>query len=389
MWKPEPIVEWLITEGRLLRAPADLTLALCERLTAAGAPLWRVRFAPQLANPLLRAWGVVWRRDEGRAREYQVEHGLEQTGAYLGSPFQHVIERREPFRRRLIDLEAGTDHQALHDVAADGGTDFLALPMLFNNGSAQGISFATDRPSGFHDHDVAGLKSLTAYLTPVIEALAASRSTASLLRTYLGKDPAAAVLGGAVKRGDVRTVEAVVLMADLRGFTAKSLTWQTDDLLSGLAAYFEAVCDAVAAHGGDVLKFVGDGLLAIFPVADGTDPAAASRAGLAAARQAREALEEVNRSRQADGQESLKFVASLHRGALTYGNIGGRDRLDFTVIGPAVNVASRLQALCKQLDVFGLASASVATLADEPLTFRDEHLLPGVSTPVPVFEIGA
>ncbi len=387
MWDPNPVIDWLVAEGRMIRAPADLTQGLCERLIAEGAPLWRLRFAPQLANPLLRAWGMVWRRDGGPATEYMVEHAMLHSAAFVGSPFQYTIEHRRPFRRRLVDLDPERDHAALHDVAADGGTDFLALPMLFHSGRPQPISFATDRPSGFVDHDIAGFQRVTDHLAPVIEVLSAVRSKASLLRTYLGTGPAEAVMAGAVKRGDVRTLEAVVLVTDLRGFTAKSLAWPAERLLRALSAYFEAVCDAVAAHGGDVLKFIGDGVLAIFPVEDGADPQGPSRAALAAARQARAAVEQRNRSQEAVGLDRLDFVAALHRGALTYGNVGGSDRLDFTVMGSAVNVASRLEALSKRLGVFGLASADVAAAADPPLTPCGAHELPGLPDPVAVFEI--
>ena len=387
MWSPDPVIEWLIAEGRMIRAPAELTQGVCERLVAEGAPLWRLRFAPQLANPLLRAWGMVWRRDDGPAREYFVEHAMLLNAAFVGSPFQYTIEHRQPFRRRLVDLDPERDHMALHDVAADGGTDFLALPMLFHSGRPQPISFATDRPSGFDDHDIAGFRRVTDHLVPVIEVMSAVRSQTSLLRTYRGSVPAEAVMAGAVQRGDVRTLEAVVLVTDLRGFTAKSLAWPAERLMQALSAYFEAVCDAVSAHGGDVLKFVGDGVLAIFPVGDDEDPQGPSRAALAAVRQAHAALDQINQRRQAEALERLDFVAALHRGALTYGNIGGADRLDFTVMGSAVNVASRLEGLSKHLGVFGLASAAVAAAADPPLASRGEHTLPGLPAPVQVFEI--
>lgn len=386
-WDPDPTLDWLMTSGRLLKGPADLADGLCDRLVEAGAPLWRLRFAPRLANPLLRAWGVVWRRDEGRAREYTVEHGVDLTDVYVGSPFQYVIDNRRPFRRRLTDLDRAVDHMALHDVAEAGGTDFLALPLVFYDGLAQGISVATDRASGFSDSDIAAFERVSRYLTPVIEVMAAARSTGSLLKTYLGADPAAAVLGGAVRRGDVRTMEAVVLMADLRGFTAKSLAWRADDLLRALSAYFEVLCDAVAEANGDVLKFIGDGVLAIFPVDGPNGSDAASRAALTACAKAREHMHAVNSNRKQAGQEPLDFVVSLHRGPVTYGNIGGADRLDFTVIGPAVNVASRLQGLCKSLGVFGLTTGSVAQHAPLHLPSRGRHDLPGIPDPVPIYEI--
>lgn len=387
-WSPDAVIVWLIEDGRLIKTAAGLARALGERLLAEGAPVWRIRFAPHTANPLLSAWGVVWRRGDAEATEYQVPHGTERSPMFVGSPFQYVIEHRRPLRRRLVDLNPATDHEALHDVARAGGTDFLALPLVFSDGSSQGISLVTDSPSGFDDHDIAGLTRVIAYLTPVVEILARERSTASLLRTYLGRGPSAAVLAGAVMRGDAVTMEAAVLVTDLRGFTAKSQAWTADALLQALDAYFEAICDAAEAHGGDVLKFMGDGVLAIFPVSADVGPAASARNALAATRQAHATLAETNRTRAADGFEPLSFVAGLHIGALTYGNIGGRDRLDFTVIGPSVNVASRLQDLCKKLDAFGLTTEAVADLVGEPLAARGRHTLRSVAGQTPVFEFG-
>jgi len=276
------------------------------------------------------------------------------TAAYFGSPFEHVIGTRTSFRRRLVDLDRDRDHPVLHEMQALGGTDYVALPLEYGDGSVQGLGLVADG-AGFSERDLALIERLRQPLAAALEPTAMRRSTASLLRTYLGDGPAGAVLAGSIRRGDRRRIEAAILLADLRGFTALSERLAEAALFGALDRYFEAVVAGVHAAGGDVLKFLGDGVLAIFPVAACGDPAAACRAALSAVEHARDALA----GPPADGSP-LAFTAALHVGEVVYGNIGSPDRLDFTVLGPAVNLVSRLEGLAKQLERPVLCSAAFA-----------------------------
>jgi adenylate cyclase len=373
------IARWLIAEARLSLAPLELIDRFCRQLVDFGVPLWRLRAGQRLANPLASAWGVIWTRDGSDTYEYVVARSTLSTGAYYGSPFQHVVERRQTFRRRLLDLDPERDHEVLHEMAAAGGTDYLAVPLEYGDGSVQGLSLVSDGRDGFADSHLELIERLRQPLAAALEPTAMRRSSASLLRTFLGDGPADAVLAGAIKRGDRRHIDAAILFCDLRGFTTMSERLDEAELFAALDRYFEAVVEAVRGGGGDVLKFLGDGVLAIFPVeASRTD---ACRAALEAVAEARERLAA---AAAADGTP-LAFIATLHVGRVVYGNIGSPDRLDFTVLGPAVNLVSRLEGLAKELDRPLLCSAAFAAALDAPLASIGRFALKGVTEPEEVF----
>jgi adenylate cyclase len=384
----DPIAEWLIGEGRLIGQPRPLIEGFCRRLLAAGVPLWRLRAGQRLANPLLSAWGVVWTRDGSGDEEYVITRDTLGTGAYFGSPFQYVVERRRSFRRRLIGLDPERDHSVLHEMAAAGGSDYLAMPLEYGDGSVQGLAVVSDRARGFDDDDLGRLEALRQPLAAALEPMAMRRSSASLLRTYLGTGPAGAVLAGAIRRGELRQIDAVILMTDLRGFTDKAERWDDEALLAALDGYFELIVEAVVAAGGDVLKFVGDGILAIFPIEDQA-VRQRCRAAVDAALQARRALLPLNRARQGAGLEALDFGTALHLGRVTYGNIGSRERLDFTVIGRAVNLASRIQDLCKTLGEPVLCTGEVARCIHPRPAGVGRHPIRGLATPIELFALRA
>ncbi len=285
------IARWLIADARLSLDPVGLIEAFCEQLTERGVPLGRLRAGQRLANPLASAWGVIWTRGAG-AREYLVARTMLSTDAFFGSPFQFVVERRATFRRRLQGLDPERDHQVLHEMAAAGGTDYLAVPLEYGDGSVQALSLVSDGEDGFADWHLELIEDLRQPLAAALEPTAMRRSSASLLRTFLGEGPADAVLAGAIRRGDRRHIEAAILFADLRGFTTMSERLGEAELFRALDRYFEAVVEAVRGKGGDVLKFLGDGILAIFPVEAAGSRTAACRAALAAVDDARKALAE-------------------------------------------------------------------------------------------------
>jgi adenylate cyclase len=271
------------------------------------------------------------------------------------------------------------DHQVLHEMAAAGGTDYLAVPLEYGDGSVQGVSLVSDGKDGFADSHLELIERLRQPLAAALEPTAMRRSSASLLRTFLGDGPADAVLAGAIKRGDRRHIDAAILFCDLRGFTVMSERLHEADLFAALDRYFEAVVEAVRSGGGDVLKFLGDGVLAIFPV--GASRTDCCRAAIEAVAEARERLAG---AAAADGTP-LAFIATLHVGQVVYGNIGSPDRLDFTMLGPAVNLVSRLEGLAKELDRPLLCSAAFAAALDAPLASLGHFALKGVTEPEEVF----
>jgi adenylate cyclase len=375
------IARWLIADARLSLPPLELIDRFCRDLVGLGVPLWRLRAGQRLANPLASAWGVIWTRDGSGTHEYVVPRTMLATGAYYGSPFQYVIERRQSFRRRLLDLDPKRDHEVLHEMAAAGGTDYLAVPLEYGDGSVQGLSLVSDGAAGFAERDIALVEHLRQPLAAALEPTAMRRSSASLLRTFLGDGPADAVLAGAIRRGDRRHIEAAILFSDLRGFTAMSERLDEAALFAALDGYFEVVVESVRSEGGDVLKFLGDGVLAIFPVDAAGSRTAACGAALEAIGHARRRLAGTT---AADGTP-LAFTATLHVGQVVYGNIGSPDRLDFTVLGPAVNLVSRLEGLAKEQRQPLLCSAAFAAAVTAPLVSLGHFSLRGVADPQEVF----
>ncbi|WP_395677669.1 adenylate/guanylate cyclase domain-containing protein [Inquilinus sp.] len=373
------VAAWLVAEGRLLADPVALVDGFCRRLIAAGLPLQRVRIGQSITHPLLTAWGVVWTTAKG-GEDFVIDRKVLATSAFLGSPYEAVLTSRQPLRRSLAGL-GPDDHTIFHELAEAGGTDYVAVPIIYGNATVQVASFVTDRPGGFTEAEVALLERLRHPLAAAMEPTAMRRSAASLLRTYLGVGPADRVAEGAIRRGDIVAVDAAILFVDMRGFTALSERLTSAAVLAVLDRYFETVAQAIVDRGGDVLKFLGDGVLAIFPVEQAGSAAAACDAAVGAVRAIRRGL--------AAGAEPVAVATALHLGPVLYGNIGSPDRLDFTVLGPAVNLTSRLEGLAKQLerptvcsDTFRQAWGGSA----EPL---GAHPIRGLADSQPVFAIAA
>jgi adenylate cyclase len=343
------LASWLAGPARVGLTPVEIVAQTCERLVHAGIPLWRVRLGQRLANPLIGAWGIIWVRGSG-AKEYTVPRGMLATNSYTGSPFEHVVKTRTRFRRSLRHLDLVQDHPVLFELAAAGSTDYLALPYIYGDGSVQGAAFTTDAVGGFGPEDIAFIEELSPFLAAALEPAAMRRSTESLLQTYLGDGPARRIAAGAIRRGDQVEIEAAVLLTDLRGYTALAEQQSPDQLLERLDQYLEVIVEAVRAEHGDVLKFIGDGVLSIFPVEAGGQEEASARA--------RRALESAL-IKAADIRD-LHFVGCLHIGPVTYGNIGSADRLDFTVVGPTVNLISRLEAVAKSMKQIAVCSREMA-----------------------------
>ncbi len=379
--------EWLIGPGRLSGDGVAIGEGYARRLVAAGVPLSRARFGQRLANPLLSAWGVIWTPRE--TTEYTVTRATLETGSWEGSPFQQVLADRSMLHKSLVGLDPEKDHGTYHELAAAGGTDFFAMVLEYGDGSAQACSFVTADPGGFTQAHLALIADTRHALAAAFEPVAMRRSSESLLRTYLGDGPAKSVIEGTIRRGEHRALDAAVMFSDLRGFTAKSESWGETALLRALDGYFEAVVRSVHAHGGDVLKFIGDGVLAIFPVDRSDGHPDRCRDALAAAAAAIAAIEGLNAERRRDGLEALAIGIGIHLGAVTFGNIGSPERLDFTVIAPTVNVASRVQDLCKPLGESVLVTAAVAERVGAAVRPLGVHPVKGLGAPIEVFGLRA
>ncbi|MEM8951690.1 MAG: adenylate/guanylate cyclase domain-containing protein [Pseudomonadota bacterium] len=357
---------------------------LCQSLIGLGLPLWRDVMQFPMLHPLYLGHTLYWWRDQGVSIMPR-PHGFEESAEFLESPYKASLDRDGPLRVHLMDLD-DPGLPLLRELKAKGGTDFINALIPAHGMITPGVSWTSDAPGGFTENDIALLTSLTSFLGPPFALRAERRTVRIMLETYLGAGPGKEVLGGAVQHGDTRKIEAVILQTDLRGFNAKSLAWPPSDLLAELDAYFEAVVDAVHYRGGDVLKFIGDGVLAVFPVDVEVTAPTAARNAMVAIQRAFADLDESNRKLRARwGGEPLTMAASLDIGSVVYGNIGGRSCLDFTVIGPAVNRGSRILDHAKNVGRPVVVSAAINDLLGDGLQPLGTHQLDGLNEATALF----
>jgi adenylate cyclase len=291
----------------------------------------------------------------------RIDYDIRERSEYIDSPaseiYQGAAEVRESLER---DPMLGRKHAIYDEMRAKGLTDYVAWPLHHTLGKRHMVTFATDRPGGFDDAHIAALLKLLPLLALVSEIRMKNRLARTLLETYVGLHAGELILAGATRRGSGTTVRAAIMICDLRDFTRISDNWPRDDVIHLLNDYFDAVSEPIARHGGEILKFMGDGLLAIFPL---SEPSACANL-LRAVAEARQAMVTLNEKNSEIRRAPLNYGIGVHVGDVMYGNIGSRTRLDFTVIGPAVNMASRLESLTKQLGKTVLLSRAFADLVE-------------------------
>ena len=382
------VAAWLASEARSLESPAPLLDGLCQRLRAQGVPLARASIVLFTLHPLLHGRSFRWRAGQRVSTDVH-PHGLQHLPGFALSPFKALLDGAPGFHRRLDAPPAPDDFPLYAELRADGLTDYLALPVCFSDGARHAVSWATSEPGGFTDAHLALLHGLHPLLQLVLEVLARKDMTGVLLDTYLGRDTGRRILRGQIRRGDGETTSAVICLSDLRNFTALSDALPRDALLELLNAYFETMVGAFHAHGAEVLKFMGDAVLAIFRIDAGSPVEERCAAAARTIREAVAASARDNAERRRKGLPTYDFGAALHVGDVMYGNIGASDRLDFTVIGPAVNLASRIGGLCAALNERVLLSEAFASHFRGGTRERGEHMLKGVGLPVRIYTLEA
>jgi adenylate cyclase len=383
----DPVATWLLRDAHDLADARSVISDLCQRLLASGFPLYRLFLSIRTLHPQVAAIGYQWRRGDSLVGETPREHGIDRQDVYLRSPIKLIHDGAPEVRCRLADLAAPREFPILDDLAAEGVTDYLVVPLRFSSQRVNAVSIATDRPGGFSEAELNRFKSLILLLALVLDVKETRRVASTLLDTYLGRDAGRRVLGGLVQRGDGITLAAALWYCDLRSFTATTETMPRDQIIALLNDYFACMVGAVHRHGGEVLKFIGDAMLAIFPIADDLDRDRACLAALAAAEDALAHLDDLNERRRADGKAILEADIALHSGAVMYGNIGAPDRLDFTAIGTAVNLVTRLERMSEELGQRLLASARFASPCGSKLVSMGHYRLRGFSQPQEIFAL--
>ncbi|KQT83633.1 adenylate cyclase [Methylobacterium sp. Leaf465] len=356
------MLDWLLAGTRGERFLDDIFVAFCRRLREAGIPVARGTIHLRTHHPLWLGTRILWRTGLEAAALQNFEYGIVETDQFKLSPAAEIFNGAERVRKRLEEpAQPATDYGIYRDLRAEGLTDYVAWPLHYTLGKSHIVTFSADRPGGFAPDDLDLLASLLPALSVVTEVRHKNRLTRLLLDTYVGPHASEMILNGATRRGSGVTVEAAIMVIDLRGFTEISELWPRDDVIALLNDYFDAISLPIERHGGEILKFMGDGLLAIFHL----DTPAACTAAQSAALEARAAMRALNAARAERGQPRLGYGIGVNVGAVMYGNIGSRSRLDFTIIGPAVNVAARLESLTKVLDVSVLFSGAFAARSSD------------------------
>jgi adenylate cyclase len=375
-------LDWL-AGGALSGAQSQDVLAeLCERMVAGGIPLWRVAVFVTTLHPDIMGRRFLWQAGTGVTTSEALFDILE-TDDYRKSPFTTVYATRKPLRRRLADADCPADFGILNDLRAEGVTDYAAFPLLFTDGTVHAATWSTKSPGGFTAKQFSDLEMVIAPLARVAEIRALRRTAGNLIDTYVGHQTGERILSGKIRRGYIEAIRAAVWLSDMRGFTALSEQLPPQALIDRLNLYFGCQVPAILAHGGEVLKFMGDGLLAIFPIAsDGEADTVCGRA-LSCAREFRKRIDELPRVRE--NEAAIRFGLALHVGEVMYGNIGGGNRLDFTCIGPAVNLAARLEKVAAKLGEAIVASAEFAARFPDDFRPLGAHAVAGFAAPQTVF----
>lgn len=366
------VQNWLLGEARFIADPDSATAGFAHHLIDAGLPLDRMSSAMPTLHAVRRGLGRTWLRESG-VEALDFPWGNE--AVYEASPYYEAHRTRQWVGFRLQDIEDEA-YNIVPDLRAGGYSHYICIPIFFRDGAEGGMTFATRRPEGFSSSDLVLLRAVEPAIAIVLDLSRAWRLLQETLRMYVGDEPHARILSGEVRRGEVLRIHSAIVFADMRGFTALSETMSAEETAALLNRYFDCVVPPIEQRGGQILKYIGDGVLAIHRD-DDTEEAAC----VAALEAARDIIARVEQNR-ADAPETDRFgiKIALHYGEVAYGNIGSGARLDYTVIGSGVNMASRLSDLAGHLDRPLLVSSDFARMLPErPFQDLGQHRLRGVA----------
>jgi len=389
------LATWLAKAGLEGRTETALVEGFCSRATAGGLPLARAILFIDTLHPIHEGRAFRWERDKPKATltEYGRTAEGEAAERWRTNPFFHMLTVGDSILQRRIPAEGELEFPMFAEMREASITDFVAIINRFAEDGAIGemdcvySAWMTDRAEGFTDEEVGALKRLTPFLGLAIKSASLARIAETLVETYLGRDAGRRVLRGRIERGVTDRIKTVLWFSDLRNYTRIADTSPPEEIIPLLNDYAEAIVSSIHEHSGDVLKLIGDGVLAIFPAEERNRACAAA---LAAAGAAQEAVAALNARRFEKRLPATEMYLGLHIGEVFYGNIGSKERLDFTVVGPAVNEVSRIAAMCRSVDQPILVSAAFAeSCAEQQRAFASvgRFALRGVGKPQELFTL--
>lgn len=387
------ITEWLVDQALAEPDIVKMFEGVCLRLYGIGIPIARARLTWPTLHPLFHAETVLWKRDKDTEFE-QFNHQKDASDAWLLSPMKFMIDNRiNVLRRNLDGPNKMVDFPILEEMINLGMTDYLVISTELTDSNPTGrshsnsiiVTWAPDREGGFSDDDIAALKRIQRRFAVACKTIIQARIARNITHTYLGKGAGNQVLSGAIQRGDGSRINAVVWYSDLRGSTAMADTMPSEDFLQLLNVYFECTAGLAIKAGGEVLDFIGDAVLAIFPYDSPEDLPAAVCAASRAARESRLIADKVNADREKDGLTPIRFGVGLNVGSVMFGNIGVPERLSFSVIGPTVNEVARIENMTKAIDANILVTGQIASVEPESWTSIGDQRLDGVAQQIELF----
>ncbi len=382
----EGIESWLLRDASKTASAHALVAEFAGQLARSSFGVDRFTVIVGTLHPQVRRYAWSWNTQDGICDEIQVGEETLTSAEYRNNPIYKVVEFGEVVRVMLSGETAEAHSPLMHELAADGFSEYVALPLSARGEKYNAATFATRRPGGFSEEQWDTLMRLFDIFALHVERHIASRIAENISLTYLGREAGQKVVSGTIKRGAGLPIQAIVWSSDLRDFSSLSECAGNETVVDVLNRYFSVLAEAVILNGGDVLKFIGDGMLAIFPMSDFPAPTQAAQSAVSAANSALRQLDKLNLSMaQNRDWRPLHTGIGLHVGEVFFGNIGSTRRLDFTVIGEAVNIASRVEGLCKPLKQDVLMSDSVAKLLGEDTVALGSHTLKGMQKPEQIF----
>jgi adenylate cyclase len=388
----EPALQRIVSKALADEHYAGVFESFCDELVRAGAPLLRAHLSMHTLHPLVSSVDLTWLRGQGLEVNRRV-YTPEPKGEWLRSPLYWMLSNEQwELRRNLRDEDVVREFPVFAEFRDLGATDYLALMTPFGDPETaferrDGIltSWISDAPEGFSEHHIEAIKDLQPYVGLVSKLSKHDHTARNVLSAYLGEDAGRRVLEGQIRLGDVEHIPAVIWFSDLRDSTAMAERMPVETFLQAVNAYFGCTAGAILEHGGEVLRFIGDAVLAVFPIATNESPTRAAQQALAASREARQRLAALNERRAARSEEQLAFGLGLHVGELLYGNIGVPTRIEFSVIGPAANEVSRLESLTKEVGEPVLVSRAFKEAVNLPWRNLGVYRVKGVGDGMEVF----
>ena len=384
----DDVGDWLMRSALAGADLETLVRGFCERLAAAGLPLARIHLTFSVLHPLYRAAGFTWRRGQGVEAEAYPHRQGGQSDLFKQSPYYYLLSNNLSLLRRRIDVSSQSDFSVFDDLRDMGITDYLAFVQPFESGSSRAMmgSWSTDLKEGFSDSVISALMRIQNQLAVATRMAVLGKLADNMLSTYLGSDAGRRVLNGQIKRGDGETIRAALVMADMRNSTALAEQHGRQVFIEMLNQFYDAIAVPFNNGGGQILSFLGDGFLAVYPCERHKEPTrVACRAALAAANAATASMAELNRARLNQGLPQIGYGIGLHIGNVMFGNVGLADRLTFSVFGAAVNQAQRLESLTKKYPAEIIASEDFAGYCSGEWTRFGTEKLRGIEQPVKVF----